>query len=602
MAASGALAGAAACGDGNGGGGQPEGLGAGAPPPPITVSWSVPQELAAGAGLPEAAAFAWQEFIALNWAAVPQTGALNTRDYPDTSQVFGSTTYSGPLVWHTFRSKVEIFPAPDSTPQGYVNNAGQSYGYDHLPQYIYAHPIGPFYPGQANDSVPWINLDENDEIGLDAMYAGVATGQPFPGDLLLFLAKANRMEYNYTAGNQFFVSATASAAIAASKSYTLANKDSPPAGDSTVASLPSNTIEIKAGWRRLTPTEAGSGRFYSTTVRFYRLSGNDTTYQDTVFGLVALHIIQKTPNRPYFVYATFEQADNLLTAQGDTVEDVNGNVNPGYDTLPPFDPVITSQNATAPAPDTGYTLANVQHLTPPLAAAVPGKRVYFRNSPGDSTTQGVVAINRRVHPIPAAVIAANTAAHAAIAAYNQQHGIASSPWQYYKLINVQYQPIAGKQPGVNYSGPDSSNFYQANAVVESNTNLQTFSGMFQPSFVDSATGAKVSRPGTITDWCAINNLGPGCTANGPFYNVLNAGHGFNMGGCMGCHGNAQVTGSDFSFILGASPYGNPTVQVADPQSAPNDTRKFFQFFSNVAQSAVPVTTTAAAAAAPAARR
>ena len=35
----------------------------------------------------------------------------------------------------------------------------------------------------------------------------------------------------------------------------------------------------------------------------------------------------------------------------------------------------------------------------------------------------------------------------------------------------------------------------------------------------------------------------------PFKNVAWNGSGYNMGGCMGCHGNAQVGGADFSFIL-----------------------------------------------------
>jgi len=159
---------------------------------------------------------------------------------------------------------------------------------------------------------------------------------------------------------------------------------------------------------------------------------------------------------------------------------------------------------------------------------------------------------------------------------------------------VQYQPIAGKQPGVNYSGADSANFYQANAVVETNYNLQTFSGMFQPNFRDTTTHAEVSRPGRITDWCGQNGFGPGCTGNGPFYNVRYQGHAFNMGGCMGCHGNAQAFGGDFSFIMFGAEGGNPSVQVADPVTAANDTRKFFQLFRNVARPPV--------AAAPAARR
>jgi hypothetical protein len=47
---------------------------------PITIGSAVPSELnPTGGGAPaatmqQAAAFAWQEFIALNWPAAPQTG------------------------------------------------------------------------------------------------------------------------------------------------------------------------------------------------------------------------------------------------------------------------------------------------------------------------------------------------------------------------------------------------------------------------------------------------------------------------------------------------------------------------------------------------
>jgi hypothetical protein len=379
---------AAACENENGGGTGRARLGA-TEGPAITVQWQFPQELA-DSTLPAAAAFAWQEFIALNWPAIQQNGAPYTRDSADTNGVFGDSSYTGPLVWHTFRAKIEIFPAPDSMPQGYTPDSAASYGYDAPPRYSYASPIAPFYPAQASDTVPWINLDENDEIGLDAMYAGAAANEPFPGPLILFMAKANRSEYSYVARNQFFPTpsrkAATSAAFDSSGSYVIAQTASPPAGGAAAISLPSGTVEIKAGWRRLTSTEAGSGRFYSTRVRFYRNGAGGVTYQDTVFGLVALHIIHKTPNRPYFVYATFEQADNLLDSAGRRVEDENGNVNAGYDSLPPFDPVITSRNATAPAPDTGYTRQNIQTLSPPTASSTPGSRVYFINSEKDSTS------------------------------------------------------------------------------------------------------------------------------------------------------------------------------------------------------------------------
>src|ERR1700743_3495104 len=61
----------------------------------IVISSTVPSELneqhggAPAATLQQAANFAWEEFIALNWSAVKQTGAENTRDTPDNSCAFG---------------------------------------------------------------------------------------------------------------------------------------------------------------------------------------------------------------------------------------------------------------------------------------------------------------------------------------------------------------------------------------------------------------------------------------------------------------------------------------------------------------------------------
>src|SRR5437867_4014366 len=92
--------------------------------PKITVSAqdkNVPSELnppfasprsggAPNATPAQAAAFAWQEFIALNWPAMPQSGKQAQRDPPSTPFFFADPSCTGPTVWEIFRSKVEIFP------------------------------------------------------------------------------------------------------------------------------------------------------------------------------------------------------------------------------------------------------------------------------------------------------------------------------------------------------------------------------------------------------------------------------------------------------------------------------------------------------------
>src|SRR5579862_8083159 len=114
--------------------------------PAITsASAMLPPDIPGGAGnanITQAATFAWQEFIALNWPASP-TGVVgsNTRGAPDTSQKFGADS-SGPnqanqfVVWETLRGKVETFPGVGNPPS-YTNNPAVDYGYDGGPQYIY---------------------------------------------------------------------------------------------------------------------------------------------------------------------------------------------------------------------------------------------------------------------------------------------------------------------------------------------------------------------------------------------------------------------------------------------------------------------------------
>lgn len=539
-----------------------------APQQGITVSPNVPADLPPNANLADAAVFAWQEFIALNWPAVPQNGGMGQRDTPDTSKDFGDPTYTGPLVWHTFRNKVEIFPGTGQPP-GFSAGPAADFGYDSLPVFNYASAV-PANPATTPGPTPWVNVDENSEIGQDGMFAGVVQLDSVgcSGQQILFLAKANRTEYVYAARNNFYGADTAhqDSIFTATAAYVAANHADPPPGSASataapdsLVSFPNGTIELKSAWRALNPSEKASGRFYQTRVRYYCTSGGQTTFVDDTLGLVALHIIHKTPSAPYFVYATFEQVDNLLTADGQPVEDSVGNLIANQN-LDPTEANITSQNATQPTGGS-YQASNLQVLSPSTSTSVPGSRLFYRNTPGNNTPQGPISLNRRTHTIPQTIIAANQQAQQAISAYFQQNGIQNSPLRYYKLINVQYQPMT-KQAGVTYTGPDVATYYQANAVVETDYNLQVFSGIFQPS----VTGANAN--GLITDW-----LASGDTA----YNVQAKGSPYLMGGCMGCHGNAQKGGTQFSFILGGQDTApEPADSTFYLTPSPRFTRTFVQ--------------------------
>ena len=519
----------------------------------ITVTPDVPADIfsdgtpAFNANITQAANFAWNEFIALNWPAVK-----GTRDVANINLKFGSQGGDTPLVWHTFRHKVEIYPGNTAVkPPGY-NPSDPDLGYSATPpQYLYDPgkvgttdgQVMPYnQPPTPAEDTPFINLDEKNEIGVATMYAGVSDNTGYPDPQILFLAKANKQEYVYAGKNNWFAGGTAfDHAKSLTAEYVKSNGSTPPPGARPfLISFPYGTIEIKSAWRRLNQEEKESGRFYSTTVRYY-VEGDDKLprYVDETFGMLALHIIHKTPTAPYFIYATFEQADNILTTNGDSVEDVNGKIVRNGN-LPPTNPPLKVTNATPTSP---------QMFSPMTANSIPGKSLFYRNVAGYGTPSGTFTYNRRYNSIPPEIIATNQRAHEVIDNYNRTNNVRNSPWPFYKLVNVQWRPMH-KPAGVDYTGPDRASYYLSNSVVESDYTLQMFSGEFNP--VDSVSF-------TTTDFS-------GSTSMDIAYNAYYRGTKYLMGGCMGCHGNATNGGADYSFILGkpvAEPEYADTVKMTE---------------------------------------
>jgi hypothetical protein len=554
-----------------------------ATPPPagsINISYEVPNELnASGGGAPkatiqQAAAFAWQEFIALNWPAVNQTGAANTRDMPDKNKKFGDQ--SGPLVWQTYRGKVETFPGNGSATVGPPGSgiggptpspALPDYGYDAAPQYIYSPNVGPCTaPAPAQSPVAaaaWVNADEISQIGLDHMYAGVLSGSsPSPNasptpvnsqpQLIRFLAKANRTQYKYVVGNKYWYQDGSSPVEMAAQSFinTTSSQPSPQPPQSPFVSFPPGTIEIKAAFRELAANEDPT-HFHVTTVRYYEEVGNSGNgcYREAPMALIALHIIQKTPSAPSFIYATFEQADNILLPQNDSsgkpipLEETDGSIKKNLPTPTPSTPT-TPGLSYQDGPNQGNPNPPTVTANGPLCSS-PGNQIYYQNIPAPSPLKeptGNICINYRDHAIPQAIIDANQAAHNAM--NNSPNSIPNSPWQYYKLVNVQSYPF-NKPADDSDPNHGLATFFQSNSVVETNYTLQNFSGrLFNGFIVTNIPPSPSATPSPLVPVIPPNDYVYSGSPPPPSGVVS-----YNMGGCMGCHANAQSNGFDFSFIL-----------------------------------------------------
>lgn len=585
------------------------------------ISSQLPSDISGGAGnatITDAAIFAWQEFIALNWPAVEQTGisGSKTRGVPDTSKKFGDdSSGSGqanqPVVWETYRGKVEIFPGVGDPP-GYVNPsqvAGlKDYGFDVRPQYVYGtrsttpgtqvqtNPGGTQLevpacqiPAQPVVTTPsYINLDEITQIGLDSMFAGVlpsSVNNPMPQNanaqpqLIRFLAKGNRTFYDYVAANQFWYHGTAFL-LAQFNFFKAAAANTYPAPISTI-NLPAGTVLVKAAWRPLAPGENASD-FHTKTVRFYDQNGTSDSacYREQTWALLALHIIQKTPTAPDFIFATFEYTNNILNASRMPVEDKNGaEVDaPAGD---PMDPQLNYFDVSYEGTGSKYYSPNypqgiaVPVPKPPPPSPPPGKllplvqvtgtecnvndRLYFQEL--DTNTlplaNSTICVNKRYFPIPPQIQQVNAAAHAALMTYG-----APALWQNYKLVNVQWQPF--NIGDIDTTGSNTSRlastFSLANSVVETDNTLQQFFGGLFGRSGDGYFKSAFERQKGMPTGAAYNVYGP------PSGNVpSNQFTRTNMGGCMGCHGRAQRTGTDFSFTLSAGPVATP--EFATPNTS-----------------------------------
>lgn len=574
---------------------------------PTPLSSTIPGDIPGGAQsatLTAAATFAWQEFIALNWPAADQTGALNTRGVANASQNFGTDAASQPVVWETLRSKVETFPGVGNPP-GYIDDSSQDYGYDAAPQYVYGtrsttpptppggnppdgsvqnNPGGtpvdvPPCSGQAPVSTPaWVNLDEINQIGEDLMFAGIvpsaSTSTNSQPQLIRFLAKGNRNFYDYVAAQQYWYQGQAFNTAQANFANAAAANSYPPA--QPVISLPAGTILAKAAWRVLAPSE-NAADFHTKTVRYYESNGSTSApacYREQTWALIGLHIIQKTPSAPYFIYATFEYTGDILRADGTPVEDQNGmetGTPPADSTTPPtsywdadgkfYSPQYPTGTTSVPPP-TGQPLP-VDQVTADYCSVGSGTtpaqnaRTYYLNAqfgtpvsqqlPASGNTSQGICVDKRYFAIPSQVVQVNASAHAALAAYG-----APNLWQNYKLVNVQFQPFNNADidtTGANTDRLDST-YYQSNSVIETDNTLQQFFGGL------TGTGLK-----------SMYEDG-GLISAGPAYNIyLPPGANpqqftrYGMGGCMGCHGRAERGGADFSFTLNNGPVAAPDFPV-----------------------------------------
>jgi hypothetical protein len=532
--------------------------------------------------------FAWQTFVALNWPAVPPTAANGyLRGFPDLSDpanvnFVNAGRSPGPLVWETFIEKREMFDhdaktAADARPQPWNSPYSKSI----------------FGNGKFN------TLDETVEVRAEALegYRGAdaaLTGTPavarvFRGTVansdtaVRYEVKMNYDFYKYVVDNGLYFDPAADARSRKSPPVQLPWRTSLPepgvqyltqkpaeppyvqgylventlaayrAGAAAAAPghevLPPRlgAIHIKAAWAKIDKEKEGT-KFITRDAEYF--SGPSRQRETGTFGLIGLHIIQRikvaaSPGNLLnsnalggtFLFSTWEHKDIRETPGG---------------------------------PGTQYTYTNY----------FPNEKNELEPHPGLDDPFYVY----RLYPILGHTQQFNQRVWDQVGA--------DSVWFNYRLVGTQFLPVDIKLDGpIENSLPGknevpSANLqtnsndptgigqpvYLSNLVIETNLGLQQFQG--QPPAVKPVAqfaGSVTFNPSSKRFLRTASQLPPTPMqpAGASFGNLRFGGipasgpappPAYNMGGCMGCHGVAQLNGFSFSFVLLGGQAG------ADPDS------------------------------------
>lgn len=382
--------------------------GLGAPPPitKATISPMAPPEVVDGDGvdLPVNAGvfpieffddFSWRWFVALNFPA--ETGV---RGVPKPGGKIEDLT--GNRVWETWKSSYEAIPPAGKIPKPWASFDGPT----------------------PCTSIPETNSGLERLIASFTKFGDISQADfgALAGPLVCqnnsyahYEIKVNQPEYDF---------------IVSKKLYDRNVIDNLPA---TFPPFTNGSIEIKAAWREIKSTEpqAVKDRFYRIKAKVKNYAANSCDERE--LGLIGMHIVQKTPLRPQWVWSSFEHVDNV----------------------PAF--------GQSPSPGSKFSLNDAdptkQSLNPP--------------SPGPAAVTDATYVKMDGTPaVPVMQVIRELPLHAKTAAMNvrYQTALSGTVWANYMLVMTQWptdttvpegQPFPSEADGLSISNTSMETYFQS---------------------------------------------------------------------------------------------------------------------------------------------
>jgi hypothetical protein len=351
--------------------------------------------------------YAWRAFIALVWPA--SSGARGVADQNRKLEQVGQSDVTS--VFETFKADWETFQPGGVEPSPWNSHQAVMTSDPALMPCRNAVP-GDFLLASVGKFGSSGNIGE---AGVNSLISVLVSQN---GRLVRYLAAYNRKEFDKIRAKRLFLQENI---------------------ENTDISFDIGSLSVKSSWIDLTNI-ANPERFHKREA--WLVDPMSGACNKVMVGLVGLHIVQKTPTRPQWIWATFEHVDNVPP--------------PGY--VAPEKPTTTftfNDGASMPMP----------------------RRIPHDYSFGTAITQPAppAPINvQRLMPINSNIdVSQNTTETNFM--WRRALQTEKSVWQYYQLVMTQWptsasHPKESGKPGFTTPGLGSSNLHSAFA----NTTLETW--------------------------------------------------------------------------------------------------------------------------------
>lgn len=392
---------------------------------PVYFNNKVPGDLQSFNNQSQADCFAWQEFVTLNWTTEQSHG-------------FGDPGDLSPVQWETYMPRDVMFQPNGAKPPSWGTLVSERYAAKFKSQRLLMKPGKTkllTFTSKFDGADTVKNLDFGQAAPFNAPnWLGAQNGTNVWYEIML-----NKDYYDFVVQKGYYNAAVQHDSVKAGKAINF------PQGQFNGVT---GAIELKAAWMEVdNPSSKKWSRYKLSEATV--LDATTGQLRNTLVALVGLHILHKTSNQPTWVWATFEQIDNVAD---------NAGVQPpyGYNF---YDASCDQQKVkvkTQSGKDTVVIVTCTANTSPP----------YY-------LSQG--------KPVPIQLTRVNSIDRSDAAPINQlmqkniQQFFPNSVWQYYQLVDVIWSQSLQADPTkpipsprkINTSSMASGSTIVANSTLES---------------------------------------------------------------------------------------------------------------------------------------